>query len=128
MANQPPEVRALSDAAAGLLYPSESDTPFDPFVCNEERDRASASARDVVLARASRGANVVELTPDAFFAELESSEDGERFRRLRNALQASLPDFKIFRVLSGSPRVDVYLIGKLRAGGWAGLHTVSVET
>jgi hypothetical protein len=130
MAPEAAELSAIRAAAAGLEYPSESDSPFDAFMWNEERDRAAKSARGVVLAHVSRGAILHELTSDAFFAELVTSDDGERFGQLRTALETNLAELTIFRVLTGSPRVDVYLIGKLRdpAGGWAGLHTVSVET
>ena len=130
MAPEAAELSAIRNAAAGLEYPSESDMPFDVILWADERDRAAKSAREVVLAHVSRGASVHELTRDAFFAELVASDDGERFRTLRSALETNLANLAIFRVLTGSPQVDVYLVGRLcgAASGWAGLHTVSIET
>jgi hypothetical protein len=104
--------------------------PFDTFWWNEERDRATELAQEVLLAHVSRGAKLQELTPDAFFAELVESDDGDRFRKLRAALETNLTNLTIFRVLTGSPRVGIYVVGRLRTppAAWAGLHTVSVET
>jgi hypothetical protein len=39
-----------------------------------------------------------------------------------------LKSLVVLRAGAGEVRVDVYLVGKLGTGQWAGLHTVSVES
>ena len=62
----------------------------------------------------------------SFFGELDGTENADQFRRLRGTLEERLSDVRVFRV--GERRVEVYLMGRNPAGGWVGLHTVSVET
>ena len=113
----------LKQASAGLLYPSESDEPFDVF-------RWSAQGKDTageqIAAHGGKGRKIEEIAVNLFFRELEDADDAERFKQLRQAAEASLTELKVFRI--GSVRIDVYLIGRTHSGEWAGLHTVSVET
>jgi hypothetical protein len=120
---QSPELEVLRNAAAGLLYPSESDAPFDVFSWPAA---TGGSAREQVVAHTRAGRQVDEVAVDTFFAELEGADDAARFRELRKALRAALTDVHVFR--AGSVKVDVYLIGRTRSGAFAGLHTTSVET
>jgi len=115
------ESKRIAAAARGLMYPSETDAPLTPF---HWRATTGATAADAVAAHAKRA--VTEVPLDAFFAELVTSDDGPRWRQLRAVLAAELADLKVFRV--ATRRVDIYLIGRTRAGAWAGLHTISVET
>lgn len=117
------ELQELKKASEGLLYPSETDAPFEPFRWG---GGGGDSARDQVAGHARKKQKIEEVAVDDFFAELEGSEDAERFRQLRKALESQLAGLKVFRV--GSIRVDIYLIGKTRGGEWGGLHTISVET
>jgi hypothetical protein len=114
-------LKILKKASAGLTYPSETDAPFEPFVWE-----GKGTARDQVAARAGKGKPIEEVAIDAFFKELEESDDAERFKQLRKVLEEQLQGLKVFRV--GKIRIDVYLIGQAKSGKWAGLHTVSVET
>jgi hypothetical protein len=120
-----PELRALRQAAEGLEYPSESDAPFEPFQWEAKGDGSAASQ---VAAHARPGQKIEEVPVDRFFAQLDDSDDAERFRQLRRVLESQLPGVKIFRAGVGETEVDIYLLGQTRAGNWAGLHTVSVET
>jgi hypothetical protein len=124
MPDEPPEVKALREAVAGLEYPSESDRPFDVFRWPGD----TAPAREAVAAHAGAGRKIDEVTVDEFLKQLEGSDDAERFRQLRRTLESQLKGLKIFRVGGGEVKVDVYLIGRARSGEWVGLHTVSVET
>jgi hypothetical protein len=112
---------ALRQAVAGLLYPSESDEPFEVF-----RWDGKGTAREQVAARAGKGKAIVEQTVDEFFKALEGSDDAQRHRNLRETLEGNLKDLKVFR--AGEVRVDVYIVGKTRSEALAGVHTVSVET
>lgn len=114
-------LEALRKASAGLLYPSESDAPFDVF-----QWPASGSAREQVAAHAKPGQAVEEVPVDTFFAELEGTEEAANFRQLRKILETVLTDVRVFR--AGSVKVDVYVVGMTHSFGWVGLHTTSVET
>lgn len=120
---EPNETAEIAKASAGLLYPSETDTPFEVFRWNLP---AARTAKDAVVARCGGQKEIKEQSLKDFFAELEASDDGERFRKLRAAIEAALAEPRAFRV--GRTRVDVYVLGKTRSGAWAGVHTVSVET
>jgi hypothetical protein len=118
------ELKIIERASAGLLYPSESDAPFDLF---RWPAKGAGSARDVVMLRGA-GRKMEEVMVDHFFAELVASDEGERYEQLRRALESQLLELRILRLGSGEVKVDIYLIGRTRSGDWAGLHTTSVET
>ncbi|SRR5258706_9536570 len=118
------ELQEIRKASDGLEYPSESDAPFDFF----HWPKGSGAAWDQVIARGGTGRKIEEVAIDAFFAELIESDDGERYKQLRRALESQLKELRIFRVGVGETNVDIYLVGRTRAGDWAGLHTTSVET
>ena len=119
---QPPELNAIRNAIAGLTYPSESDEPFEVIAW----PGGAGGAREQVVAHTPVGRNVVEIPVNTFFRELEGTDDAARFRALRQTLEATLTDLHVYR--AGSVKVDVYLVGKTKTGGFAGLHTTSVET
>jgi nuclease A inhibitor-like protein len=111
----------LEAACKGLLYPSESDEPFE-FVRLEGAGRKSLTAERLLAALGLDAATPVrEQTVDAFFEALPEEE----FGALRKALEAELRGLKVFRV--GEVEVKVYVMGRA-AGAWVGLRTMSVET
>ena len=57
-----------------------------------------------------RDARVEEVSVGDFFAELEGSEDADRYKALRQALEARLSGLTVIRI--GERKVDVYLIGR----------------
>ena len=120
----PDELQEIKKASARLEYPSESDAPFDLF----RWPKGSGTAREQVVAHGGANRKVEEVAIDAFFAELIESDDGERYRQLRRALESQLKELKIFRLGVGEAKVDIYLVGRMRGGDWVGLHTTSVET
>lgn len=116
-------VTALAKASEGLLYPSETDAPFEPF-------RWPATGSELSPAQVARLAHkkgTVEEVPAAdFFAELTSGDDGDRFQALQAAICESLTHICVFRI--GKTKIHIYLVGQDKQGDWVGLHTVSVET
>lgn len=112
----------LKQASEGLLYPSESDEPFEAFMWNS----TGADAAKEVAARVPKGAKIQEQSLDAFFAELEQGDGADRFVKLRHVLESSLKEAKVYRV--GEVEVDVYILGKLGPRQWAGIRTKSIET
>ena len=121
---EPPEVAELRRASEGLEYPSESDAPLEPFWWPAGHEN---SAREQVAQRAG-GRKVEEVALGPFFAELEASEEGAKWKALRQALETKLSGAAAFRVGAGERKVDVYVVGRAKSGAWAGLHTTSVET
>src|SRR4051812_10529751 len=119
------ELKPLSDASRGLLYPSESDAPFDVF---RWPGKIGATAKEAVVAQTKAGRTIEEVSIDDFFAGVEGSDDEERFKQLRGVVERTLMAPRVFRAGAGATKVDVYLIGKTRGGDWVGLHTTSVET
>lgn len=120
---EPDPLEPLRQAIDGLTYPSESDEPFDVF-----RWDATGAARDQVAAHAGNGRKIEAVPVDAFFSQLDDADDAERFRALRRVLESTLKDLQIFRAPGADAEVDVFLVGRLPSGNWAGLHTRSVET
>jgi hypothetical protein len=120
--NEPAIVEELRKAVDGLLYPSESDEPFEVIVW----PAAPGTASDQIMAHAP-GPAIGEGSVAEFFDELKTSEDAQRFANLRAMLESSLVELGIFRVGAGA-EIGVYIVGRLTGGEWAGLRTMSVET
>jgi hypothetical protein len=113
------ELQDIKKASDGLQYPSESDAPFD---------LVRWPAKDALATHFGVARKVEEVAIDTFFAELVESDEAERYRQLRRALESNLKQMKIYRVGVGETKVDIYLLGHLRSGDWGGLHTTSIET
>ncbi len=126
---------SLADAAAGLLYTSESDYPFEPFTF------ANGSAADLTpsgfLARLGLpdATLIEEWTLDRFFArhiEQASAADAHaqalrpRYEALKRAIVSALRDVRVFRV--GEIQVRCYVAGLDADGHVSGLATTAVET
>jgi hypothetical protein len=120
---------AISKASAGLVYPSESDAPFDLVRWDAASgDPSPATVATLAGGKGKRKARPVEeVTADEFFAALAETDDAARFRALAQVLRTHLADLKVYRV-GASPRIDIYVLGRSAAGEWLGLHTTSVET
>ena len=119
----------IQKAAAGLLYPSESDAPFDLVRWDSSKgDPSPATVAALAGGKGRKKARPVEpVAPDEFFAALAETDDAARFQALEQALRKYLTDLKVYRV-GGSAKVDVYVLGRAASGEWLGLHTTSVET
>jgi hypothetical protein len=120
---------AIQKAAAGLLYPSESDAPFDLVRWDSSKgDPSPATVAAVAGGKGKRKARPVdEVSPDEFFAALAETDDAAKFKALEQTLNKVLTDMRVYRV-GGSARVDIYILGRAASGEWLGLHTTSVET
>jgi hypothetical protein len=122
MANTANDVaKQLAAVTKDLLYPSDSEAPFEPVLWppgpQDARAAVTANAEPPV------GAKIEEVSPGDFFGELS---DDSRFAALQQTLQKELPGYQVFRV--GQVNIAIYLIGKTGEGAWAGLKTTSVET
>jgi hypothetical protein len=109
----------------GLLFPSESEAPFQAFVWPDAGDKLSAT-RLRELTNASKGTAVEDLTLEELFQTVPS-EDQSRFQKLADALKQQLSDIKVYKVGDEAER-EVYIVGKTADGALAGLKTTVVET
>lgn len=118
----------IQKAAAGLLYPSESDAPFDLVRWDAGKGDPSPATVGSLGGKGKRKARPVEqVSIEEFFAALAETDDAARFRTLEQTLKKSLTDLRVYRV-GGSAKVDIYVLGRAASGEWLGLHTTSVET
>ena len=120
-----PTVAALEKASKGLLFPSESDSPFQAFLWQDAGVKLSR-VRLRELTHADEGAAVEELTLEALLQTVPS-EDQSKFQKLADALKQQLSSIKVYKVGDEAER-EVYIVGKTADGALAGLKTTVVET
>ena len=115
-------LQQLRDAVSGLTYPSESDEPFEVLKFGASFASAKAAVESVAPANA-----IAEVPMGKFFDDLADDPQIGRFRSLQKLIGENLADATVFRVDRGS-EIDVYLLGRVPVGEWAGVKTMSVET
>jgi hypothetical protein len=126
-------IRSLQDVTKGLLFPSETDAPLEPFFWPHET--AGAPTVEIVAGHLKvEPADVKSQSLSAFFKPTVTEEDWhnaeekaevKRFQALLAALKRDLKAPKVFRV--GTVEVTVYVVGQVE-GGYAGIKTEVVET
>ncbi len=118
---------ALKEASKGLLYPSETDEPFEPFSWGKA-DGGLTPQKVAQRTKAAAGAAVEEQSLADFFQYLtaDGAEHAETFRKLQQVVGQRLSGVRVFRV--GEVNINVYVVGRTPDGDWAGLKTHSVET
>src|SRR5438045_3921330 len=115
----PDELDPIRTAAKGLLYPSETDAPFEVLRFPAPGGGSLTKGDVAHLLGKSKSEAVEEQSLDEFFAELDGADDAERFRNLRRAIEGVLPDARVYRV--GSVNIDVLVIGHTSSGELAGV-------
>jgi Nuclease A inhibitor-like protein len=125
MAKKHPAVGALAKASKGLLFPSETDAPLEPFLWENAGDKLSKD-RVRQLAGAAKGAGGEEISLDDLLSTVPE-EDRPQFDKLAAAIKAQLSGVKVYKV-GDEPEKQVYVAGKTSDGQWAGLKTTVVET
>lgn len=123
----------LKQASEGLLFPSETDAPFE--VINWQVQGELTPTKLLQLTEHPPDAPVEMLAVDDFFAIATQEEDWhdeeERetvkgFQNLASVLKQNLSNIQVFRV--GSIEIDAYIVGVTPSGDWMGLSTQLVET
>jgi hypothetical protein len=124
----------ISQASAGLLFPSESDAPVQPFVWQEQQPFSIAALRRAQGYTA--GTLIATLDVDTFFGAATRAYDwhgpaeqerAERFRALVELLNVRLRALAAYKV-GESGTLDVFVVGQVDDGTWAGVRTQVVET
>jgi len=115
----------LRTATNGLLFPSETDAEFEPFVWERQGKGQLTQERLLHLAGQGEDAPVEEMTLDRFFRAV-SSAHRPRFDELARVLNEKLSRIKVYKI--GEVEKDAYIVGETEDGYWAGLRTAVVET
>jgi histidine triad (HIT) family protein len=119
-----PAVEALTKAAKGLQYTSETEDKLEPFLW-EDGDKLT-DERLLELAGEEKGTAVEQESLDDFFHAVPP-EDTEKFQKLAKVLQEQLTGVKVYKVGDEAEKA-AYIVGKTTDGKWAGLKTTVVET
>jgi len=115
----------LKQASEGLLFGSETDAPFE--VVSWQTQEQLTPAKLLKLRNHPPHAPVELRTVDEFFARATQEEDWhdqeeretvQRFQNLVSVLKQNLSQLQVYRV--GSVEIDVYIIGVIPDGDWAG--------
>lgn len=129
----PPIVSQLDEAAAGLLFMSESDYPFE--VLYFSHPGGSPTAERVAGLTGHAGEAVEEQTLEAFFRGATTPQDGQtadeleavrRYQDLVRLLRKKLSFIRVYRF--GRIQIHSYVVGVTTSGAWAGLSTIQIET
>lgn len=129
----PGALAALAAAADGLLVPSESDHPLEPF----RWDGPGPLTPAALLARRGLPPDTPVETRDlaAFLDPLAAAHDwldanqraaAARFAALRELIAATLSDVRVYRV--GRIQISAIIAGTDSAGDTVGLETTLIET
>jgi hypothetical protein len=123
----------LSLLTEGLLFPSESDEPFSPFVWAINLPELSPDEVQKILSL-SPDTPIEEQTIEEFFARVTTiqawfeeveSQNAHKFQILVNELLSHLNKPKVFKV--GKIEVEVYIVGRA-FDTWLGLKTLLIQT
>jgi hypothetical protein len=117
-------VDALRRAAKGLLFPSESEAPLEPFLWKGGGKLTKDRLREA--AEAEEGATIEESSLDELLRTVPS-EDRAKFDKLAGAVKLQLSGVKVYKV-GDEPEKAVYVVGNTADGKWPGLKTSVVET
>jgi hypothetical protein len=120
----------LTQLSEGLLFPSESEYPLEPFTW-----KSAILNRKTILTQSGKPTKtrIEEIALEDFFANVITDQDwfedadreiAQRFRDLQTAI-ATLENVQVFRL--GKVKVDVYIVGAI-GQDLVGLKTKVIET
>jgi len=118
-----PLIAILTKASEGLLFPSETDAPLEPFVW-EQKDAPTAASL-VKAAGMDKSTPTETMDLAAFFRAVPKAEKA-KFDALAKVLKENLTDIQVHKI--GEVNLKVYILGNAKDGTWAGLTTEVVET
>jgi len=127
--------RRLERAAAGLLYTSESDYPFEYVFFAVDTRAPLTEAAFRAIAGVPADSLVEERTLDDFFARhIERVDPGDsaavalvpRYESLKRVIRTSVRGVRVYRV--GQIAIRCYVVGVDARGNVIGLATKAIET
>jgi hypothetical protein len=134
MSNSDEITAKLKDASSGLVMPSESDYPFEPFLWSGTKESLTPE-KILELTNHPQNSPVETVDLPYLFRNLaqeqewhdeQQKENVGKYCKLLEVLESNLSDIQVFRV--GEINIDVYVVGKIESGDLAGLATKVVET
>ena len=128
-------LQEISSASSDLLWLSESDYPFEAFTFSK-KDLPEMN-EVILLEKLDRQADtlVKKIEFEKFFQRATKEEDWyntsekatvKQYQNLVTILQNNLQNLQVY--LLGEIKIDVYILGQLPSGDWAGLSTKMVQT
>jgi hypothetical protein len=120
----------LTKLSEGLLFPSESEYPLEPFTW-----KSATLNRKTILTKAGKLAKtpIEAIALEDFFATVVTDQDwfededreiAQRFRDLQTAI-ATLENVQVFRL--GKVEIDIFIVGVI-GQDLVGLKTKVIET
>src|SRR5262245_43651735 len=91
-----PTLDALKKASKGLMFPSESEAPLEPFAWKDAPDKLT-DKQLLKLAGAEEGATVEQMSLEDLLRTVPP-EDKAKFDKLAQALQEQLLGIKVYKV------------------------------
>ncbi len=128
-------LQKLSLASSDLLWLSESDFPFEAFTFSQKN--LPEMQENILLEKLDKQADtlVKKVEFETFFQRATKEEDWhntsekatvQQYQNLVAILQNNLHNLQVY--LLGEIEIDVYILGQLPSGDWAGLSTKMVQT
>lgn len=123
----------LEQVSGGLMFVSESDSPFETVRWEGVAEVSAPYLRG--LSGQSEETLVQTETVEDFFRAAASEADwkgaaelatARKYQTLIRVLEENLEDVRVYRV--GEINIKVYIVGRSAAGNWLGLSTRVVET
>ncbi|PAX51346.1 nuclease A inhibitor family protein [Brunnivagina elsteri] len=126
----------LKQASSNLLFPSESEYPFDVFLWKFIADKPEIN-RELILKQLEKPSDtqieIVEIDPFFEIATTEQDWHGEeeketvkKYQSLVKVIKENLTEIKVARI--GKIEIDIYILGKTASNDIAGLSTKVIET
>ena len=125
----------LTQAAEGLLFPSESEFPFTYFEWPDYQGKRLYAGKVLKLLGFPPDTPMEKKSLDDLFKQVievqdwygeEENENVRKFVHLKQVLTEQLTSIQVYRI--GKIEISVYIVGKTPDGQWAGLSTKVVET
>lgn len=128
-------LKKISSASSDLLWLSESDYPFEAITFSQKD--LPEMQEGILLKKLDKQADtlVKKIEFEKFFQRATKEEDWhntsdkatvKQYQKLVNLLQNNLHNLQVY--LLGEIEIDVYILGQLPSGDWAGLSTKMVQT
>ena len=123
----------LAKACEGLIYISETDSPF---TIKDLGPKNEATPRELHTAFDSEcDSPVQQISLQDFFQRLTTEQDWHDdqkkrqvagFRAMKKSIEDNLSEVKVLRI--GSIRIHIFIVGRTSEGNTLVIHTKSVET
>jgi hypothetical protein len=126
----------LKQASNNLLFPSESEYPFDVFLWKFTDDKLEINPELILKTLKKPSETSIEIIDIDLFFEIaiteqdwhgvEEKEIVKKYQSLVRVIKENLTETKVARI--GKIEIDIYIFGKTASNDIAGLSTKAIET